>query len=517
MSRAPVIMVASENGALPGGKAGGVGDVIRELPQALATLDQSVTVICPSYGKLHTTEGMQRDQSFEVPFGPKLITIDSYVKIDTRGVRHIVLDHALFNPNNDQQIYNDDGSDRPFATDAGKFALLSAAAATWIAENAAEDAIIHLHDWHAAPALVLRALEPRLAKLRSHRTVLTLHNLSLQGIRPLDHDASSFAAWFPDLDRTNAVLIDPRYRDCFNPISAGIKLADAINTVSPTNAREILQPDDASRAFRGGEGLEDILRNAADEDRVHGILNGCDYDQEIARTDWSTLSRETETAIDQWLESDRSNRSLHELAKRRLDGFNQTPPTMLLTSVGRITDQKVKLLLHKNADGKSALSRLLKQLPDNAAFILLGTGDRQMEADFAAHSREHSSFLFLRGFSEPLSEALYSSGHLFVMPSSFEPCGISQMMSMRAGQPCLVHAVGGLNDTVVDGETGYRFAGDSLDDQVDAMLDRAKTAIAQFYDDKTQWQALSAHCRAQRFVWRDAAIQYQQKMYAADD
>src|SRR6056300_946863 len=134
---------------------------------------------------------------------------------------------------------------------------------------------------------------------------------------------------------------------------------------------------------------------------------------------------------------------------------------MLFTSVGRLTDQKVLLLRQTMHNGKSLLDNLLLQIKGRARLVLLGSGDPLLEQFLLEVAGRHSNFIFLRGFSIGLSECLYRAGDLFLMPSSFEPCGISQMLAMRAGQPCLVHAVGGLLDTVTDGSDGFVFSGDN--------------------------------------------------------
>ena len=109
--------------------------------------------------------------------------------------------------------------------------------------------------------------------------------------------------------------------------------------------------------------------------------------------------------------------------------------------------------------GTTLLDTILERLGSNGAFFLLGSGTAEYEQFFLEVSARHPNFIYLQGYSDALSHALYNNGDLFVMPSSFEPCGISQMLAMRAGQPCLVHAVGGLNDTVQDGVTGFSFSG----------------------------------------------------------
>src|SRR5690606_27299013 len=138
-------------------------------------------------------------------------------------------------------------------------------------------------DWHAAPLLLLRAAAPRYRFLQEMTAVYTIHNLSIQGIRPLRDNRSSLESWFPDmlLDRNVPLdkIVDPAHRSCINWMRAGIVLADRIHAVSPNYAREILQPTDKNDHFIGGEHLEADLQQASEEGRLVGILNGCDYSQ----------------------------------------------------------------------------------------------------------------------------------------------------------------------------------------------------------------------------------------------
>lgn len=506
-------MVASENGALPGGKAGGVGDVLRDLPRALALRGHAVTVITPGYGALHETPGMRPDGTLAVNFAGAVQSVNVFARTDQYNVTHVVLDHALLTPGAVGQIYHDDGSDRPFATDAGKFALLSVSAAQWLLDNADDKPVIHLHDWHAAWVLMLRELDPAFAAMREWRMVLTLHNLALQGIRPRRHDPSSFEQWFGHIQDPDALLGDPRYADCVNPIAAGIRLADAINTVSPTNAREILQPNDPSRSFRGGEGLEHLLRAANDKGALHGILNGCAYDTDKSRVSWKTLHRVAMQTIEDWQANQPQYVGIHALALGSLARLRDDPD-MIITSVGRLTDQKLGLLLHRGDDGQTTLARLLATLPERAVMLLLGSGDSGIEQELVQHALNDPRLVFIRGFSEALADCCYRAGQLFLMPSTFEPCGISQMLAMRAGQPCLVHAVGGLNDTVRHLTTGFRFTGESVASQSTNCVSALRLAQRVFFDEPDRWHTICESAASKRFEWATSAQHYERAMYA---
>ncbi len=511
--RPPVYMVAAENGALPGGKAGGVGDVLRDLPPAIAETGRPVTILMPSYNRLHSSDGMEWCGEFPVRFGQESLNIEWYGKQTAADVDTVVLHHPKFDPYGTGQIYCDDGPDNPFATDATKFALLSLAAGEWLVRHADDQAVLHLHDWHAGLLALLRERLPSFERLKHLRCVLTLHNLALQGLRPRRGHPSSFERWFPELDPDDPLLSDPRYADVANPLAAAIRSVDHINTVSPTNAREILQPTDHARGFHGGEGLEVLLQHAAADGRLHGILNGCDYTAiPQHRPTFSDLTDTVAATLTEWSDQQPHNRSLFTLASRSLNQARHKQPSIILTAVSRLTDQKAGLLLART-QGITLLQQLLRSLPSDAVLLLLGSGDPGIETALAQHAATDPRLVFLRGFSEPLANAVFAAGDLFLMPSTFEPCGISQMYAMRAGQPCLVHAVGGLNDTVKDNINGFSFSGPNPEAQVANCMASMIHAQQVFFDQPERWQEIVDEARAARFLWSDAAAQYEAKMY----
>ena len=189
---------------------------------------------------------------------------------------------------------------------------------------------------------------------------------------------------------------------------------------------------------------------------------------------------------------------------------------MILTSVGRITDQKVRLFQQMMPNGETALAQLLNILGDDGVFILLGSGDKKLENFLTQIASTKSNFIFLKGYSEALSDSLYNSGDLFLMPSSFEPCGISQMLSMRAGQPCLAHSVGGLSDTILDHQNGFTFAGDNPLQQAENMLRCFQSVIAMKKQNPKAWDKISSKALATRFFWRDVAQDYINYLYLSE-
>ncbi|MFV0595928.1 glycogen/starch synthase [Shewanella sp.] len=526
-------MVAAENGALKGAKVGGMADVIRDLPQALAGVEIQADVIMPSYGFL-TGLGAKLTHEFEVSFAGRNEPIKLYwlAHPKVEGANIYLLEHGLWQ-SSPGQIYSQGTNDRPFADDATKFALLCATVAKALVTGFVPmPQLLHLHDWHTGCLAMLRALAPEYHALQSIECVFSIHNLALQGIRPLSHDTSSFAAWFPHLftqldESQRAQIIDPRYPHCINPMRMGIILAGKVHLVSPTYAKEVLLPSRPELGFFGGEGLEADLQHKAEQGRVLGILNGCEYPEALSKrslkrmglTEFRALLGGIESALVQWQGAKSQVSGVDMIAFTRLQALWRQAssgefPAFLLTSVGRLTDQKVLILRHILPSGLSVLETLLLQLQQmqpKALFVMLGSGDPEIGQFFQTLAAKYAHFVFLQGYHEELSLSLYQHGDLFLMPSSFEPCGISQMLAMRCGQPCLVHGVGGLQDTVEDNIDGFVFYGEDTRHQGVALLVKLAEALVKF--DGSDWTQLKRKAKARRFEWHDIALEYKKHLY----
>ncbi len=432
-------------------------------------------------------------------------------------VDNIVFEHPLFSPQGPGKIYCSDDSSQPFATDASKFALLCATAATWISQLGEQPAAVHLHDWHAAFYCLLRQYSARFEHLRAVRTVFTIHNLAYQGVRPVSGHDSSLESWYPDLNYDLATIRDARYTDCVNPMAAAIRLADGISTVSPTYANEIQLASDPSRGFIGGEGLEEDLRAADAEGRLVGILNGCEYPQAKGRRPgWQRLVTLAKVQATKWQHRD-DDRSFAELAAQRLDALPKRRPDHVVISIGRLVAQKVSLFLEHMSDGRTALEHVIDAIGTQGVLIIVGSGEPQYENQIRDIAASKSNFIFLRGYSDLLAEALYRSGDLFLMPSSFEPCGISQMLAMRAGQPCVVHGVGGLKDTVHNGSNGFVFGGESSIEQAENFVTTVSRALQVKTNYAELWREISKNAAAARFDWPTSAQQTIGKLYDIAD
>ena len=500
---------------MPGGKVGGVGDVVRDLPRALHAQGWRTTVLTPSYGAFHRLPGASELPSFEVWFRGTLQTVRAF-ELVVESVRMVLFEHEMMVPTEAGRVYHDDGPLRPYATDANKFAFFCTAAAGWIDTLDSLPDAVHLHDWHAAFYLLHREFSRRGERLRRIPTVFTIHNLTYQRQRPLRDNESSLEAWFPEMTYDARVLADPVAEDCVNPMAFAIRRADRINTVSPTYAQEIQCPSNPDTGFIGGEGLEKDLTRAAEERRLFGILNGCEYPASLGRRPgWQRLMVAARETVETWRD-DQPGEDVHDLALATLEALPKRRPLHTLASVGRIVSQKMQLFFEPLADGRSALEHILDTLGRRGVLILLGSGEDDYEERLAGIARDHSNFVFLRGYAEEFGDLLYHGGDLFLMPSSFEPCGISQMLAMRAGQPCVVHGVGGLHDTVESGITGFVFAGASRAEQAAAFVGCVDRALQLRHDHPDRWQKIRKRAAAQRFDWGSAAKQYIEQLYDHD-
>jgi starch synthase len=519
-----ILMLSAENGALPGAKVGGMGDVVGQIPIALAEAGCRVTVLTPSHGFLHTLPGAVQIGAVEFMFrghGQQAGLFEAPGRPLHERVRHLVVQHPHLDAcdpvTEEPRIYVDDAADRPFATDASRFALFCAAAATVAArhEPAPVD-ILHLHDWHSAFVLILRKFDSHFATLRKMRTIFSIHNLALQGIRPLRGDDSSLEAWFPGLGYDWFDVSDPNIPDCINAMAAGIRLADVIHTVSPAYADEILHPS-RKPEYYGGEGLEAALQYAATRGKLMGILNGCAYPDDDAprQRDFGTMLNLFKSTLLQWAGRKEALPAALFIAQSRLLELERRKmkPATVLASVGRVVPQKIQLMRATGSDGKAGLESILERLGQSGCLFLLGTGDPEYEKFLTHLSADHDNFIFLNGYSDPCARTLYANSDLFLMPSSFEPCGISQMLAMRDGQPCVVHAVGGLKDTVRHGVNGFSFSGQTLREQVDHFVRTTTAAVALKENDPARWQIICEQAAGSRFLWAHTARQYLEKLY----
>ncbi|MEJ2123041.1 MAG: glycosyltransferase [Alphaproteobacteria bacterium] len=206
-------------------------------------------------------------------------------------------------------------------------------------------------------------------------------------------------------------------------------------------------------------------------------------------------------------------RSAHYLADKQLAKLSARKPNTLLTSIGRVGAQKTRLFRERTADGVTALEEILARLGPTGLLVMLGNGESEYETYLDETAANQPNFVFLRGYSESLAQQLYSGGDLFLMPSSFEPCGISQMLAMRAGQLCVVHGVGGLKDTVSDNVNGFVFDGRTSGVQASNFVAKVAQALELRKSSTERWRQMQQSAAAMRFDWDTSAAAYEAQLY----
>lgn len=505
------LFVAAENDAIPDCKAGGMGDVVRDVPREIAARGDKVSIVVPSYGRLH--QGGQLIGVVVFLFAGKPQQAELYKvnpKKEIKGIEHFVLHHPAITAGQIAHMYHHD-PEEPFYNDAVKFAVFCTAVAKAVQEEwFGSLEVIHLHDWHTSLLLFLREFHPEYTALKPIRIVYTIHNLAIQGIRPIRDNLSSLETWYPDCPYTLSALQDPRYADCINLMALGIRKADAVHTVSQAYMEDILKPSDPPE-FIGGEGLEKDLIAARQEARLFGILNGCNY-KNIRTATRGSLFSNTIKQIFRWLQMEDKKYKADFLAHtgEKVVRLMDVPPAMICTSVARLTEQK--FYFYKNSPG--SLERILEKLREvNGIYMLLGTGAPEYEEFFREVSYSQPNFIFTNAQSEDLIDSMYLEADLYLMPSLFEPCGISQMLSMRNGNPCFAHATGGLKDTIRHMETGFLFEGTSYEEKITSMVTRFEEVADLFVTDQKQWKSIGKAAAKERFTWKSSVEAYYRDLY----
>ncbi len=478
-----ILFAASE--AYPLVKTGGLGDVIHSLPRALGQLGAEVRVVLPAYrAVLEKIDSIRIAGWMAVPGAGR----DHQVRILDAGGGHLDVPLWLVDvpelfdrPGN--PYLRPDGHDWP--DNAERFTLFSRAVAR-LAESGEpmgwRPDLVHCHDWQTGMVPAFLSLDSQ-----APRTLFTIHNLSYAGLfshQEFQRLALPEAWWSPDAIE---------FFGNFSMLKAGIVFCDWITTVSPTYAREIQTP-----AF--GYGFEGVLR--AMRHKLTGILNGIDTEVWDPATDPHLAARYS--LRHRYLAGKRENKRelLRQLGAPHDPEALKTP---LLGFIGRLVEQKgVDLLLQ-------ALPRLLEEREVRLA--LLGSGEARFENALRELAATHPDRLLLTiGYSEPLAHRIEAGCDLFLMPSRFEPCGLNQLYSLRYGTPPVVHAVGGLADTVVDATpenleagraTGFLFHQPSAE----ALLEAVGRAL-RLHGDEHRWRRLVRTAMEQDFSWRHSARDY---------
>ncbi|MBM4354210.1 MAG: glycogen synthase [Deltaproteobacteria bacterium] len=511
-----VLLVAAEYRGLA--KVGGLADVAADLSATLVRKGLDVLVVLPGYPAIPVDSPPLA--VLNVPFAGRVFQAALH---RTQAGPFVLRNDEFFSRFDSVYVDSSQRGRGPFEDDAQRFAFFCRALSVACESVPLFDGIdvLHCHDWHTGPLVALARLSGTSLKLARSGILLTIHNLDYQGIRPIHGDAHdsypSFLSWYPDVGPAMLahpaakVLYDPRYPHCYNPLRAAIRLSDRVNTVSPTYAREITRSDDPARSFSGGRGLESDLATLSAAGYLSGILNGLDYDaHDPLALDppfgpdlpaWQTARRQHKAAL--W-----HSLSIAEpgIPLPPLDQFLARP---LAVSVGRLARQKVSLLLEPvssaDAPGPTVLAELARR---DISFLLLGAGELLSPIARAFDDHSRPGLGLLPRFDSALAARLYAAADLFVMPSDFEPCGLSQLISMRFGALPVASAVGGLLDTVTPDRTGFLFRTGTRAESASAFLAALDQALALWRTRPADWKAMQVEAMRARFSWDGAADRY---------
>jgi starch synthase len=462
-----VLFLAAE--ATPFVKVGGLADVAGSLPEALRALGHEVRLAIPGYGAIDWLRYQPALQTrFDLPHAHGAQSAEIY---ETRsGATPVYLVTGPPIPK-DGRIYG-----AGIGEDAPKFIFFSLAALFSCQALGWKPDVLHANDWHTGTAVEWLATEGRRSDFfRSVASVMSIHNLRYRG-----EGAGRFLVEYR-VPMTEAARVLPDWlRD--SPLALGLLGADMLSTVSPTYAREILTP-----AF--GEGLDGLLR--ARQDRLRGIVNGIDM------TLWNPATDEALAAT--FAEGSLEKRAANKKALQEEARLAAEPRAPLLAVVSRLDAQK---------GFEIAVPAIRRWLAAGGQFVLLGTGQSSLENDFAAIERDHPGRASARLRFDPLfARKIYAGADMVLIPSRYEPCGLTQMIAMRYGAVPVARRTGGLADTVRDAgdPDGNGFLFDEFSSwALGEALDRALRVYAQ----PLLWAEIQRRGMRSDFSWSRSAAQY---------
>ena len=471
-----ILFVASE--AIPFIKTGGLADVTGSLAHYIDRQNFDVRVILPKYACMEET--LKKKLRFHSHFYISLGWRNQYVGIletEEAGVHYYFVDNEYYFAGS--QPYNQ------LHEDIEKFAYFSKAvlAATQMIGFVPD--IIHCHDWQAALVPVfLKAFAADYPQLQKTKTIFTIHNLRFQGRYTID--VVKNLTGLPDEYFTPDKL--ESYGEA-NFLKGGIAYADIVTTVSPTYALEIMTKE-------GGESLDGLLY--ARRDRLYGIINGLDAQ---AYDPGHDIYLKYNFGVSDMREGKRENK----LALQRELGLPEDADTMMLAMVSRLTDQK----------GLDLLAYVMDELLGHARlqFVVLGTGQEQYVDMLRSFADKYPDKLSANiCYSEQMAHRIYASADALIMPSLFEPCGLSQLMGYCYGTLPIVRETGGLKDTVQPYNeydhtgTGFSFANYNAHE----MLQMIYYAMHIYYDERAHWDEMAQRDMRLDYSWKKSARAYEQ-------
>lgn len=468
-----ILFAATE--AVPFVKTGGLGDVAGSLPRSLNAAGAECSVILPKYASIpeEYQERMTHIADFYVPLAWRSVYC-GIEKLTYQGVDFYFVDNEAYFKRDGIYGYYDDGE---------RFAFFSKAICEAIEKlPELQCDVLHCNDWQTALATVfLREFYQSSEACRHVKTVFTVHNVKFQG--QYNDKVLEDVLGLADNPTASSQLYNGY--GTIDYMKGALCYSDLITTVSPSYANELQMP------FYG-EGLDDIFRRRSSQ--LRGILNGIDVDLWNPATDKLIECNYDEDSLDR--------KAQDKAALQRELGLAEDPTRPLIVMIGRLTNQKGLGLV------RYAMNHLMER---GTQVAILGTGDKDQEDAFKYFDWTYGDQMVARiAFDNALSHRMYAGGDILLMPSEFEPCGLSQMIAMRYGTLPVVRETGGLQDSVVaynkyTGEgTGFRFTNMNADEMANCVLDACEV----FWTDKDAWIKLQRQAMETDFSWSRAAGTY---------
>ncbi|MCX4306001.1 MAG: glycogen synthase GlgA [Acetatifactor sp.] len=471
-----ILFAASEG--VPFIKTGGLADVVGSLPKCIDREYFDVRVIIPKYAcmKQEMKDKIRYVNHFYMDFNWKRVYV-GILEAELDGVHYYFIDNEYYFSG--AKVY----SDSPI-WEIERYAYFSKAALSALPVIGFQPDVIHCHDWQTG--LIPVYMKERFHEgdfFRGMKSVITIHNLKFQG--KWDTRTVQSITGLPEYYFTPDKL--EAYKDA-NLLKGGIVYADAVTTVSSTYAEEIKTP------FYG-EGLDGLLRARSGD--LRGIVNGIDYTDFNPESDPHIVKQYD--AVNFRKEKVKNKRALQQEL-----GLRQDDRKMMIGLVSRLTDQK----------GLDLVAYVMDELcQDDIQLVVLGTGEERYENMFRHFDWKYGDKVSANiYYSDPLSHKIYASCDAFLMPSLFEPCGLSQLMALRYGTIPIVRETGGLKDTVQayneyeSTGTGFSFTNYNAHE----MLNTIRYAEHIYYDKKREWNKMVDRAMAEDFSWEVSAKKYQE-------
>ncbi len=462
-----IVHISSE--CTPFVKIGGLADVVGSLPNEVKRLRGTEVCVFLPYYKAIPNKYRRRTEdvtNFTILFNSERNVYVGLKKLKKSNITYYFIDNEFYFGAR-ENVYG-------YGDESKRYAYFQLAVLESLRKIGLQPDIIHLHDWHAG-------MVPLLQKTRfpdiTAKTVITIHNLAYQGIFPLE-DYQYFNIQY---DRRM------EFEGFLNFLKSGISTADLVTTVSPTYAREIL-----TDYF--GYGLQNLLRKKGNN--LQGILNGIDYDEFSPETDKIIKQKfDIETVIEGKLENKK------DLFKELKVDFGFDKPVIGLIS--RMVSQK----------GIDLIKRVFDEMLeiDDFYFVVLGSGDDQYEKYFKNLEQRFPEKVKVNiGYSDKLAHKIYAGSDMFLMPSKFEPCGLSQIIALKYGTIPIVRETGGLVDTVQPYNeyekigNGFSFTNFNAHD----MMHVIRYAMHIYYHNPESWKILIRHAMESDYSWTQSAKAY---------